>query len=136
MMVEGGRAMTVTPHIDWNKLDPGTRDELDAEFLAELRTLAPPGLTEEGVQAYLDYRHEWPEASLTTFAEGQVLSMLHRYEDPRRVPDPVEIEEHLDPLERFGARRLHMTNAETYSALIFALIFGGVLALILALILT
>jgi hypothetical protein len=71
----------------WGDIDPATREELDAQFLRELSFWDIRGLTNEGVQAYLAYRHQRPDASITTYEEGQVRKMLRRYRDPTMTPD-------------------------------------------------
>jgi hypothetical protein len=101
---------------EWDKLDSEHRKELDEQYLEELSSWAEPGLDDEAVQEYLRYRHQRPDANITTFEEGQIRKLLHRHAHPEAVPDPVELEEHTDPIERFGARRLHLTNAKTYLA--------------------
>lgn len=118
----------------WNELDPATREELDARFLRELAGWELRGLTDEGVQVYLRYRHERPDAAITTYEEGQIRRLLRPFRDPDRVADPVDEESHIGRLERFGARRLHATNMETYW-MVLAAIFGltGIVMLIVLL---
>jgi len=128
--------MTATvSHIHtWAELDQETREELDARFLRELSAWDLRGLTDEGIQVYLRYRHERPDAAITTYEEGQIRRLLRPFRDPARVVDPVAEERHVDRLERFGAERLHATNMETYwtvLAAIFAL--AGVTMLIVLL---
>ena len=85
----------------WGDIDPATREELDAQFLRELSSWDIRGLTNEGVQAYLAFRHERPDASITTYEEGQIRKMLRRYRDPG-------IDPHVgwrDLQGRFGASR-------------------------------
>ena len=89
-----------------------------------------PGLTEEGLDAYLTYRHERPVHSITTFEEGQIRRMLRPYVNRSNLPDPVAAEEHEGWLENFGARRLHLTNAQTYVAIMVTLNLLVVLALL------
>ncbi len=120
----------------WEQLDAATRRRLDAQYLEELARVAEPGLTERGIRAYLDYRHERPEAQITTFETGQIRHMLHGLRDPGQVPDPVEQEEHRGRMERFGARRLHLTHFELYAAIVLAHVYLGVVAILLFLILS
>jgi len=110
----------------WDDLDVETREALDRQYLAELTAYDEPGLSEEAVQAYLRYRHERPDAAITTFEEGQISHMLHQLRDPSKVVDPVEQEEHLDFLERLGAR-CHLTNLQCYAVIVLAL---GILAVV------
>jgi hypothetical protein len=113
----------------WQELDPTTREALDTQYLKELAMISEPGLTEEGVRAYLDYRHERPDAAITTFEEGQMRRMLHRWVDPTRLPDPVEQQDHRGWLEQFFARRFHWTNERAYVAVMVSLTFAFVLVL-------
>ena len=63
----------------WEELDPETREELERQYLDELGDYYEPGLTDEAVQAYLKYRHERPDAAITTFEEGQIKKLLHQF---------------------------------------------------------
>jgi len=119
----------------WDEFEPSARKKLDEQFLKELETWPEPGLTEEGIQAYLQYRHDHPTEAITTYEEGQIRKMLHRYVDPTTIPDPVEQEEHTDPVERFGAERLHLTNSATYVAVMLVLTIG-ILLVFLAFLMT
>ncbi len=112
----------------WEDLDSATRADLDAQYLRELEAFNVPGLSEEGVRRYLEYRHERPGATITTYEEGQIRRMLRGFGDPTAEPDPVAEEEHVGRLERFGAERLHFTNIGTYTGVIVLLIFAAVLA--------
>ena len=120
----------------WEDLDEASRERLDASYLEELSRCAEPGLTEDGVRAYLEYRHERPDAQITTYEEGQIRHLLHEYQDPSLRPDPVEQEEHDDVFERFGARRLHMTNMGTYVIIFLAHVFVVMAAFVAYLIVT
>ena len=122
---------TAVSHPDWDEMDQTARRDLDRQYLKELSLMAHPGLTERGVQAYLDYRHERPGLAITTFEEGQIRALLHPFIDPSRVPDPVVGEEHTGKLETFGARRLHLTNAQTYVAIMVTLNFLFLIALLI-----
>jgi hypothetical protein len=126
-------ATPATPSTAWDRLDEATRRDREAQYLKELSMMSVPGLTEEGVEAYLRYRHERPDSAITTYEEGQIRKLLHRYVDPSRVPDPVAAEEHVGRLETFGATRLHLTNAQTYVAIMVTLNFLFVLVLLLLL---
>ena len=117
----------------WDELDGVRRRELESQYLKELSMMSLPGLTEEGVEAYLAYRHDRPEMAITTYEEGQVRKLLHRFIDPARLPDPVEQEEHTGKLENFGAQKLHMTNAQTYVAIMVTLNLLFVLILLFVL---
>ncbi|HXV76671.1 MAG TPA: hypothetical protein VD788_10160 [Candidatus Polarisedimenticolaceae bacterium] len=117
----------------WSELDEPQRRELDLQYLRELSMVSRPGLTAAGIQAYLDYRHERPERAITTFEEGQIDRLLQRYVDRSHLPDPVALEEHRGRLERFGAARLHLTNAETYVAIMVTLNLLFVIALLVVL---
>ena len=97
------------------------RRELESQYLKELSMMSLPGLTERGVEAYLAYRHDRPELAITTYEEGQIRKLLHRFIDPTTLSDPVEQEEHTGKLENFGARALHMTNSQTYVAIMVTL---------------
>jgi len=119
-----------TPERNWEKLDRTERRELEAQYLRELSMMCLPGLTEEGVQAYLLYRHERPESAITTYEEGQIRKLLHGFIDEATIPDPVVAEEHTGRLETFGAQRLHLTNAQTYVAIMVTLTFLFVLVLL------
>ncbi len=114
----------------WEELDEATRRELEAQFLRELSMMSQPGLTEEGVQAYLAYRHDRPEQAITTYEEGQIRKLLHQFIDESKIPDPVAAEEHRGKLETFAAQRLHLTNAQTYVAIMVTLNFLFVLVLL------
>jgi len=109
------------------------RRDLEAQYLKELSMMSLPGLTEEGVEAYLAYRAQRPGMAITTFEEGQIRKLLRRFIDPARVPDPVEQEEHTGALETFGARRLHLTNSQTYIAIMVTLNLLFVLILLFVL---
>ena len=123
--------MNAVTSSSWERLDPAERRRLDAQFLAELTSWSEPGLDDGALQEYLDYRHERPTATITTYEEGQIRRLLHRRADPSAEPDPVEAEEHTDPLERFGAQRLHLTNAQTYIAVMLGLNLLLLLALLI-----
>ena len=123
--------MTATAESRWNRLDAETRRRLDQEYLAELDDWDLPGLTPEGVRVYLEYRHERPDVQITTFEEGQVRKLLRDYAEPSSGPDPVDEEEHIGRLERFGAERLHLTNDQTYVAVMVTLTFLFVIALLI-----
>jgi len=118
----------------WDRLDERTRRDLEKQYLRELSMMSLPGLTEKGVEAYLDYRRERPEAAITTYEEGQIRKLLRQHVDPARVPDPVAAEEHVGRLETFGARRLHLTSSQTYVAIMVTLNFLFVLVLLLLLV--
>ena len=105
----------------WKDLDETRRRELESQYLKELSMMSLPGLTEDGVEAYLAYRHGRPEMAITTYEEGQIRKLMHRFIDPTAVPDPVEQEEHTGKLEKFGAQKLHMTNSQTYVAIMVTL---------------
>ena len=126
-------ATAATPATAWDRLDETTRHEREAQYLRELSMMSLPGLTETGVEAYLAYRHERPDSAITTYEEGQIRRLLRRHVDPSRVPDPVGAEEHVGRLETFGATRLHLTNAQTYVAIMVTLNFLFVLVLLLLL---
>ena len=119
--------MPETAQTRWEELDEATRRELDAQYLKELDDWGIHGLSEDGVRVYLEYRRERPGAAITTYEEGQIRKMLHPYADPSKRPDPVEAEEHLDPLETYGARRFHFTNQQTYVAIMMVLTFAAVI---------
>lgn len=123
--------MTVNPDARWEDLDEATRAELDSRFLRELNDWGVPGLGEEGVRAYLAYRHERPGAAITTYEEGRIRKLLHPFGDPSKQPDPVVAEEHLDPLEVYGARRFHFTNQQTYVAVMLGLTFLALIAFVI-----
>ena len=74
-----------------------------------------------------------PEMAITTYEEGQIRKLLHRFVDPSKLPDPVEQEEHTGKLESFGANKLHMTNAQTYVAIMVTLNLLFVLVLLFVL---
>jgi len=114
----------------WEELDGTRRRELETQYLKELSMMSLPGLTEEGVEAYLEYRHDRPELAITTFEEGQIRKLMHQFIDPSSVPDPVEQEEHTGRLENFGAKKLHMTNSQTYVAIMVTLNLLFVLVLL------
>lgn len=118
----------------WEQLDESTRREREAQYLRELSLMSVPGLTEQGVEAYLRYRHERPETAITTYEEGQIRKLLHGFIDPSRIPDPVAAEEHRGRLETFGATRLHLTSSQTYVAIMVTLNFLFVLVLLLILV--
>ena len=126
--------MPVTPEARWEELDDATRQKLDDQYLRELSDWGIHGLGDEGVRAYLDYRHERPGAAITTYEEGQIRKLLHPYADPSRRPDPVAEEEHLDPLEVYGAKRFHFTNQQTYVAIMVGMTFVAVIAFVIWLI--
>ena len=119
------------PTIAWDQLDEATRRDREAQYLRELSLMSVPGLTEQGVEAYLRYRHERPETGITTYEEGQIRRLLHGFIDESRIPDPVAAEEHRGRLETFGATRLHLTAAQTYVAVMVTLNFLFVLVLLL-----
>ena len=124
---------TASQQRPWPSLTPEERRELDTQYLRELSRMSLPGLTEEGLDAYLAYRHERPVHSITTFEEGQIRRLLRPYVDRSRLPDPVVNEEHRGWLENFGARRLHLTNAQTYVAVMVTLNLLVVVALLIVL---
>jgi len=117
----------------WDRLDESVRREREAQYLRELSMIGVPGLTEAGIDAYLRYRHERPDEAITTYEEGQIRRLLRGYVDPARIPDPVGAEEHAGRLETFGATRLHLTNAQTYVAIMVTLNLVAVLVLLLIL---
>jgi len=110
----------------WQELDAQTRRKMDARFLEELRMWCDAPLNDDAIRVYLAYRHERPEAAVTTYEEGQIRKMLHRYATPADRPDPVAAEEHLDPLEVFGATKLHMTNDRTYLMVMIVLTLSAI----------
>jgi len=118
----------------WDRLDERTRRDLETQYLRELSMMSLPGLTGAGIEAYLGYRRERPEAAITTYEEGQIRKLLRHHVDPSRVPDPVAEEEHVGRLETFGASRLHLTNSQTYVAIMVTLNFLFVLVLLLLLV--
>ena len=105
----------------WTELDGTKRRELESQYLKELSMMSLPGLTDEGVEAYLAFRHDRPEMAITTYEEGQIRKLLHSFIDPAKLPDPVEQEEHTGKLENFGAQKLHLTNSQTYVAIMVTL---------------
>ena len=111
----------------WEDLDVQTRRELDARYVTELADWGIHGLDEEGVRVYLEYRRERPGAAITTYEEGQIRKLLHPHADPSQRPDPVDAEEHLDPLETYGARRFQLTNQQSYVAVMLILTFAAVI---------
>jgi len=111
----------------WEELDQETRRDLDAQYLRELGDWGIHGLDDEGIRIYLEYRRERPGAAITTYEEGQIRKLLQAHADPSQRPDPVAAEEHLDPLETFGARRFHLTNQQTYVAIMLLLTFAAVI---------
>jgi hypothetical protein len=115
----------------WEDLDPETREALDEIYLAEFEALAAPGVPESAIDEYLRYRHERPAAQITTYEQGQVRRLLRRLRDPSAIPDPVDEEDHVDAVERFGANRLHLTNIGTYVAVLFVHVYAGLLAVLL-----
>jgi len=115
----------------WNDLDPGTRAALDAQYLKELDSWQEPGLSDEAVRLYLEYRHERPGATITTYEEGQIKRLLHPFADPSVEPDPVALEEHHGRLEHFCAEKLHFTNVGAYVAVMMAVIYGVLLVWLL-----
>ena len=114
----------------WEELDGTRRRELETQYLKELSMMSVPGLTDEGVEAYLEYRHDRPQMAITTYEEGQIRKLMHRFVDPSKLPDPVEQEEHTGKLENFGAQKLHLTNSQTYVAIMVTLNFLFVLILL------
>ncbi len=122
--------MAAEPLPQWDELDEHTRRRLDRQYLEELRDEGRAGLTEEGVQRYLDYRHERPFAQITTYEQGQIRRMLHRLRDPDAVPDPVDQETHEGRIEQFGASRLHLTKVGTYMAIVVGHIVFGLLLIL------
>ena len=114
----------------WEELDESSRSQLETQYLRELSMMSVPGLTEDGVEAYLKYRHGRPEASITTFEEGQIRRLLRPFVDESKIPDPVAAEEHRGALEEFGARRLHLTNSQIYIAIMVTLNFLALVALL------
>jgi hypothetical protein len=44
---------------------------------------------------------------------------------------PVAEEEHLDPLEVYGAKRFHLTNQQTYVAIMVGLTFAALVVFVL-----
>jgi hypothetical protein len=123
--------MAVAEHKTWEELAPTMREELDRRFLGELARWSTPGLTDDGVQAYLDYRHQRPDAAITTYEEGQIRKILHDHQGTTREPDPVELEDHVGRIEQIGARRFHLTNDQTYFAVMLLLTFAFFAALLL-----
>jgi len=123
--------MPVTPDAHWEDLDEAAREELDSQYLQELRDWGIHGLDDEGTRVYLDYRRERPGAAITTYEEGRIRKLLQPYADPLQRPDPVAEEEHLDPLEVYGARRFHLTNQQTYVAIMVGLTFVALVAFVL-----
>jgi hypothetical protein len=121
------RGMPTAKSKSWEELDPQTRRELDEQYLDELKNWGEPPLSEEGIKTYLSYRHQRPQAAITTYEEGQIRKLIHGLTDPSKSQDPVEQEEHLDPLEVFGAKRFHWTNAQSYLAVMLLLTFVFVL---------
>ena len=115
----------------WDNLDPETREALDAIYLAEFESLAGPGVRASAVEEYLRYRHERPAAQITTYEQGQIRRMLRRLRDPTAIADPVEDEDHVDAVERFGAKRLHLTHTGTYVAVLFVHVYVGLLVVLL-----
>ena len=122
-------AATDTTYRRWEELDEATRQQLDAQYLKELAMISEPGLNERAIRAYLDYRHERPDAAITTFEEGHIRRMLHRMVDPAKLPDLVEQQTHRGRLESYFARRWHWTNERTYVAIMVGLTFLFVLTL-------
>jgi len=114
----------------WDELDPETRAALDEIFVAEFEGLAEPGVPPSAMATYLAYRHERPAGQITTVEQGVIRRMLHRMRDPGRLVDPVDDEVHVEPIERFGARRLHLTHTATYLAILFVHVYVGLLALL------
>lgn len=114
----------------WNQIDVEERHTLDSRFLDELRMWYETPLSSEGIRAYLAYRHQRPDSAITTYEEGQIRSLLHRYADLSVIPDPVRQEDHVDGLEVFGAERLHMTNSKTYVSVMVVLTLIAVVALL------
>jgi hypothetical protein len=117
----------------WEELGGAKRQELERQYLKELSMMSLPGLTDAGVEAYLEYRHDRPEMAITTYEEGQIRKLMHQFIDPSRLPDPVEQEEHTGRLENFGAKKLHMTNSQTYVAIMVTLNLLFVLILLFVL---
>jgi hypothetical protein len=105
----------------WDELEETRRRELELQYLKELSMMSLPGLTEGGVEAYLAYRRDRPGMGITTYEEGQLRKLMHRFIDPTKVRDPVEEEEHTGKLDKFGAQRLHMTSSQTYVAIMVTL---------------
>jgi hypothetical protein len=116
---------------DWEHLDPEVRGELDDRYRHELDGVVEPGLTEEGVAEYLEYRHERPEGQITTYEEGQIRRMLRGKFDASAVPDPVELEPHTGRIENFGAHRLHLTNFGTWLFILLAHVYLGLVGLLI-----
>jgi len=102
-------------------------EDVSPEKLDELKNWGEPPLSKEGIKTYLSYRHQRPEAAITTYEEGQIRKLIHGLTDPSKIQDPVEKEEHRDPLEVFGAKRFHWTNAQSYLAVMLLLTFAFVL---------
>ena len=123
--------MNVTPDASWEDLDDATRAELDSRYLRELNDWGIHGLGDDGVRVYLDYRRERPGAAITTYEEGRVRKLLQPFADPSQRHDPVAEEEHLDPLEVYGARRFHFTNQQTYLAVMLGLTFLAMIAFVI-----
>lgn len=115
----------------WEDLDPETREALDAIYLAEFEALAGPGVRESAIDEYLRYRHERPAAQITTYEQGQIRRMLRPLRDRGAIADPVDEEDHVDAIERFGANRLHLTNTGTYVVVLFVHVYVGLLAVLL-----
>ena len=126
-----GGVVSATAEVHWNQLDSETRKKLDQEYLQELADWDLPALSDAGVRAYLDYRHERPDTQITTYEEGQIRKVLHEYEDRWAIPEPADTEDHRGWLEVFGAERLHLTNAQTYVAVMVSLTFVFVIALLI-----
>ncbi|MCP4004639.1 MAG: hypothetical protein GY725_10620 [bacterium] len=105
----------------WEDLDQATREEFDARFIEELANWQEIGLSDEGIRVYLEYRRERPDAAITTYEEGRIHKMLRPYTDPSERVDPVEAEEHIDAVEVLGAKRFHLTNVQTYGAIMLVL---------------
>ena len=71
--------MSATTTSSWYELDRATRRRLDAEYLRDLSWWDVPGLTGQAVRAYLRYRHERPDAAITTYEEGRIRALMRPY---------------------------------------------------------
>ena len=122
--------MTAEHITRWQDLDPETREALDDVYRAEFAGLAETGVPESALKLYLEYRHERPAAQITTYEQGHVRRMLHRMRDLEAIPDPVELEDDVDAIERFGSKSLHLTHSGTFLIVLFAHLYVGLLALL------
>ena len=60
----------------------------------------------------------------------QIRKLMNQFVDLAKLPDPVEHEEHTGKLENFGAQKLHLTNSQTYVAIMVTLNLVFVLVLL------